>query len=177
MEDKPVVRGGRDGRGRFLPGNLCSLRHGRYAYLHGAGGGLRGTRTLSKRLAELRTSLVDSVGEMSTQKEILVDRVVSLEGLIRLTELYLRQAGIVRPDSFKRGLIHVQPSLERWYLGALNSQRLSLQALGLDKKPEPVPTFAEIVKRIDEAKAKAGAIDTGGGVEPSKNEDEEKAAT
>jgi hypothetical protein len=77
----------------------------------------------------VRAGLVEDLGpcesDLSTARIVLIDRSISLLGILRLIEEHARENGV-----FFNG--DLSPSLKNNYLAYCNSLRLSLEALGLD---------------------------------------------
>ena len=82
-------------------------------------------------LSFVREGLIRDLGpseeHLTTAQLVLIDRVVTKLGVIRLIEEYVKDRGI-----FAKGSL--TPSLKESYIAYDNSIRLSLQALGIDQK-------------------------------------------
>jgi len=122
----------RDRKGRFSLGNQAALKHGAWSLAGGRIPSVRGIRKLREELEGIRMRLEEITPGLNVKKQLLISQIVRTEGQIRLIEMYLRKAGIVRPDKWRRGILDLQPSLSNSYLSFLNSQRLAILALGLD---------------------------------------------
>ena len=68
------------------------------------------------------------------KKELLIEQIVRTEAQISLIEMYLKKAGLLRPDKWRKGIIDLQPALSQSYLAFMNSQRHAIMALGLDEE-------------------------------------------
>jgi len=122
----------RDRKGRFLLGNQAALKHGAWSLAKARIPSVRGVRKLNKELEGIRESLEKLTPQLNVKKQLLISQIVRTEGQIRLIEMYLRKAGILRPDKLRRGILDLQPSLANSYLAFLNVQRHAIMALGLD---------------------------------------------
>jgi len=134
---------------------------------------MRGRRALNRYLKSLEVDLIETIGEMNVKKELLIKQVVRAEGTMRLIELYLQKAGIMKPGELKHGRLDLQNCLSTSYIAFMNVQRQALLALGLEAKPKGEPTLAEIIREHDEAQVKrAQAEEPVGGVgDPALSED------
>lgn len=123
----------RDGQGRFLPGNQTAVKHGAWSLKSGKIPSVRGVRQLKRDLQQIREELEKITPGLDAKKSLLISQVVRTEAQIRLIEMYLKKAGILRPDKWRRGIVDLQPSLSNSYLAFLNTQRHAIMALGLDQ--------------------------------------------
>ena len=107
-----------------------SSRHGGYAFL------TRGTLPESldyvrRYLTAAREGLIQDLGptenDLTTAQIIMIDRVITKLGVIRCIEEHVRETSVMKGD-------RLSASLRESYLAYNNSIRLSLQALGLDKR-------------------------------------------
>ena len=71
--------------------------------------------------------LAESEADLSTAQIILIDRVVSMLGVTRCLEEFVREHSVMQGQN-------LSPSLKASYLSYNNSIRLNLQALGIEKK-------------------------------------------
>lgn len=117
--------------------------HGGYAYL--TSGAIPETRQYVKKyLTNVREGLIRDIGptekDLTTAQLILVDRIVSLLGIIRLIEEKAREDGVV----FKGQ--DLTPSLRQSYISYNNTMRLTLRELGIDKRVgDGVQTLEQII--------------------------------
>jgi len=139
------------------------IRHGAYSYL---------TRLtvpdhrayLRPYLSAIREGLIRDLGpdetDLTTAQRLLIDRIVGQAGVIRLIEEHCREQGI-----FQGRLL--QPVLAKNYGSFVNSLRLNLQALGIDKRAgEKILNPLELAATIDSQKAEI--------VDPGASEGQEK---
>ena len=141
-------------RGERGPGRPA--KHYGYAFL------TRGERVLPKRryflkryLVEVREGLVADLGgeeRMTTAQKVLVNSAISKVGILRLFEEHLREHGLMKNGE-------LDAVLTKAYCVFDNSLRLSLAALGIQKRPSepdrPVwDIVAEEVNEPDQDKAK-----------------------
>lgn len=99
-------------------------------------------------LTGCRQALVGDLGggeNLSAQKLILIDRLISLLGVIRGIEEY-HQENILNGDG------SLKAALGKNYLAYVAQARLILTALGLEKKTGEVLTPLELAAEIDKAK-------------------------
>jgi hypothetical protein len=95
---------------------------------------LDGRTKLSKWMKQLRTQLAQDLGpDLSTQQEILLDRVV---------------AKVVKCKLYEIGVLSGEPFGSRdHYLALANSLRLDLQLLGLDRKVKKTVDLEEYLQK------------------------------
>jgi hypothetical protein len=119
------------------------VRHGAYSYLtnltipdHRA--------YLRPYLTAVREGLIHDLGpteeDLTTAQKLIIDRIISQAGVIRLIEEYCREQGIFR------GSI-LQPVLAKNYGAFTNSLRLNLQALGMERREPAALDVLEYVAR------------------------------
>jgi len=124
-------------------------RHGGYTYL--TTGELPEYRQyIKKYLTDVREGMIKDIGpeekDLTTAQIILVDRLISLLGVIRLIEEKAKEDGVFRG----RDLI---PSLKASYIAYNNTVRLTLEKLGIDKRMgDRVLTPLEIATEFDKEK-------------------------
>lgn len=129
-------------------------RHGGFTYLT-RGAIPEHRQYIKKYLTAVREGMIRDIGptekDLTTAQLILVDRLVSLLGVIRLIEEKAKEDGIFRGRD-------LTPSLKQSYIAYNNTVRLTLEKLGIDKKiGDQVLTPLEIAAEFDrkkEAKAK-----------------------
>jgi len=136
---------------KFTRGGKIRESHGGYSYM---GKGLlpaNRKHVLSYLIASRQGIVEDHGGEdkMSASQIIILDRVVSKLGCIRLMEEHARENGV-----FSKG--EIQPCLKQHYLAFSNSLRRDLESLkdlnvGNSK---PQRTVLDIIKEFDDEKAK-----------------------
>jgi len=125
----------RDSKGQFQPGNRLAVKHGAYTLkATGKVPSVRGVPQLKKRLARIREDLKGATPTLNVKKELLIEQIVRTEAQISLIEMYLKKAGLLRPDKWRKGIIDLQPALSQSYLAFMNSQRHAIMALGLDEE-------------------------------------------
>ena len=154
----------RDGKGRFLPGNKNSMKHGAWLLkvkATGAVPSLRGAKFIRADLARIRGELEAAMGaRLTIQRQLLISQICRTEAQLRLIELYLHKSGIIRSDRAKEGIIDLQPCLSTSYISFLNTQRVAIVALGLEvEKVEAILTPYEVVERENVAGKTPGGRD------------------
>ena len=132
----------------FKRGGRRPKSHGAYSYL--VKGTLPENRTkILKYLMAVRQGLVQDLGptenDLTVAKLILVDRVVTKLGVLRLIEEFVLETTVLEGNE-------LVPCLRASYLAYCNSVRLDLQALGLEKKTEAILTPYEIAEREKNSK-------------------------
>jgi hypothetical protein len=135
-----------------LPKGRPKATHGGFSFLtHGR---LPEHRVeLRRYLSACRNGLIEDLGgDLSTQETILIDRCISLLGVIRCIEEYSKEQGV-----FNNGKL--QPALGKHYISYTNSLKQILSLLGIDRNEmgrEITPQDqAEIIRadlRTDESK-------------------------
>jgi len=115
---------------RFKRGGRRPRSHGGYSFL--TSGQLPVNRTnILRYLMAVREGLIRDLGpcesDLSTARIVIIDRSISLLGIIRCIEEHARENGV-----FLNG--ELAPSLQNNYLAYCNSLRLNLAVLGLDAK-------------------------------------------
>jgi hypothetical protein len=139
---------------------------------------VRGRRRIEKELTALRETLIGEAGEITVKKLLLIDQVIRLQSLILMTDFYLRKTGILDPHAFRSGIVMFQPAVEKTLISFMNTQRLTLAALGLGKeKQDEILSLGKYIEQKDGEKGKAGqgkvkAEQTGGGEGQDKGEGE-----
>ena len=121
MKTKPKSR-----RGRPI------VKHGGYSLLT-TGELPENRKYLRPYLSGIREALIRDLGpreeDLTAAQLILVDRVVTTLGILRLVEEFIREKGIfANPQGF------LNPALSKHYIAYSNSIRLNLQALGIARK-------------------------------------------
>lgn len=127
-----------------LPKGRPKATHGGFSFLtHGR---LPEHRVeLRRYLSACRNGLIEDLGgDLSTQETILIDRCISLLGVIRCIEEYSKEQGV-----FNNGKL--QPALGKHYISYTNSLKQILSLLGIESRAEnKVLTMAELSKVIEE---------------------------
>jgi len=127
-----------------LPKGRPKATHGGFSFLtHGK---LPEHRVeLRRYLSACRNGLIEDLGgDLSTQETILIDRCISLLGVIRCIEEYSKEQGV-----FNNGKL--QPALGKHYISYTNSLKQILSLLGIESRTEDkVLTMAELSKVIEE---------------------------
>jgi len=125
------------------------LAHGRPKVTHGGFSFLTHGRLpehrveLRRYLSACRNGLIEDLGgDLSTQETILVDRCISLLGVIRCIEEHAKEQGV-----FNNGKL--QPSLGKHYISYTNSLKQILVNLGLSKRDIDELSPLELAKKID----------------------------
>jgi len=120
---------------------------------------VRGYRKLQKHLEDIEAQLQDMQGgKVTAAKQILIKSTIEAYGVILLASVYCKDAGILRPDKKKNGVIELQPVLGKQFLAFMNTIRQNLIALGLDKKEaEKILTIEELAKKVE--KEEQGSVD------------------
>ncbi len=140
-------------------------KHGVYSWLDQGriNPSVRGHRKLQKYLEDMEAQLQDMQGgTMTAAKQILIKSTVEAFGVVLLASVYCKDAGILRPDKRKNGVIELQPVLGNQFLAFMNTIRQNLIALGLDKKEaEEVLDLDTYIKQRD-AEEKASQDDKEG---------------
>ncbi len=109
-----------------LPKGRPKATHGGFSFLtHGR---LPEHRVeLRRYLSACRNGLMEDLGgDLSTQETILIDRCISLLGVIRCIEEYSKEQGV-----FNNGKL--QPALGKHYISYTNSLKQILSLLGIDR--------------------------------------------
>lgn len=141
--------------GRFLPANTSRMTHGAASFLRtGRVPSIRGKRRIQKRLNELRAALIEATpGSEDPRKLVLIGQIVEAQGFVMIIGEYVKRAGVLRPDKFRRGLLELQPVLGS-VASFMGAQRAAILALGLDsKKGAEILTPYEIVEKEGRDKA------------------------
>lgn len=125
--------------------------HGGYAYL--TSGEVPETRQYVKKyLTNVREGIIRDIGpteqDLTTAQLVLVDRLISLIGVIRLIEEKAREDGIFKGQD-------LTPSLRQSYIAYNNTVRLNLRELGIDKRVgDGEQTLEQIIAESDGKKGK-----------------------
>lgn len=112
---------------------------------------------LGRYLSYVRDGLIQDLGgeekNLTTAQRVLIDRVVSKLGIIRLIEEYFDESPILNNGK----LAYI---LRENYLAYNNSVRLDLQALGIDKKktrePLDIKDYIELKVETEKPEGKEG---------------------
>ena len=105
--------------------------------------------SLQRYLSASRNGLIEDLGgeeNLSTQELILIDRCISLLGVLRCIEEFVREQGVFKGDE-------LQPSLGKHYISFTNSLKQILALLGLRKQDIDELSPLEYIKQYDEQKA------------------------
>lgn len=97
---------------------------------------VRRLRGIRRKLMQTEARIVDALGgpdDISPQKEALVAVAMKALSIAYLIELYCNRHGVIRPDDLERGVVDVQPALEK-SLRFYSEARQSLTAAGLERK-------------------------------------------
>lgn len=129
-----------------LPKGRPKATHGGFSFL--TTGRLPEHRvSLQRYLSACRNGLTEDLGgevNMSTQELILIDRCVSILGVLRCIEEFCKEKGVFKGDE-------LQPSLGKHYISYTNSLKQILSLLGIESRTEDkVLTIAELSKVIEE---------------------------
>ena len=131
-----------------LPRGGQRQTHGGYSFL--TTGQLPEHRVvLMRHLSSVRSTLVADLGgsedNLSAQQIILIDRCISLLGVIRCIEEDAKEKGVFKGDSLR-------PSLGKHYLSYTNSLKQILQLLGLERHSDKPLTPLEYIDEFDKRK-------------------------
>ena len=131
---------------KSLPKGRPKATHGGFSFL--TTGRLPEHRvSLQRYLSACRNGLTEDLGgevNMSTQELILIDRCVSILGVLRCIEEFCKEKGVFKGDE-------LQPSLGKHYISYTNSLKQILSLLGIESRAEDkVLTMAELSKVIEE---------------------------
>lgn len=124
--------------------------HGGYSFL--TTGRLPDQRVkLMRHLSAVRASLVHDLGgtedNLSAQQIILIDRSISLLGIIRCIEEDAKEKGVFQGDSLR-------PSLGKHYISYTNSLKQILQLLGLKRRSiDDGRSVQDVIKAFDQEQA------------------------
>jgi len=129
-----------------LPRGRPKATHGGFSFL--TTGRLPEHRvSLQRYLSACRNGLTEDLGgevNMSTQELILIDRCVSILGVLRCIEEFCKEKGVFKGDE-------LQPALGKHYISYTNSLKQILSLLGIESRAEDkVLTMAELSKVIEE---------------------------
>jgi len=107
---------------------------------------------ITRYLTGCRDTLLQDLGgeDLSAQKLILIDRLISLLAIIRGIEEF-HQENIMTDTG------ELRPALGKNYLSYVNSARLILCSLGLERRTEQVLTPLELAAEIDKAKERTAS--------------------
>jgi len=126
------------------------MTHGGYSFL--ASGRLPEHKVILIRyLTAVRASLVADLGgtedNLSAQQIILIDRCISLLGVIRCIEEDAKEKGVFKDDSLR-------PSLGKHYISYTNSLKQILQLLGLKRRTlDDGRSVQDVIKAFDQEQA------------------------
>jgi len=146
MADKSIKNGGKKKTGR-------PPRTGAYSIMVRRGDLPERRRYLRSFIEEARAGLVADLGpteeDLTMAQRLLIARAISLLCVIRCIEEEASETGV-----FKGG--QIDPVLKEVYITYVNSFRLALQALGIDKRKaeEPLSVREYIVRATAEEGAK-----------------------
>ena len=104
---------------------------------------------LLRHLSGVRAGLIEDLGgeqALSTGELVLIDRSISLLGVLRCIEEFVREQGVFKGDE-------LQPSLGKHYISFTNSLKQILALLGLKKQSIDELSPLEYIKQYDEEKA------------------------
>ena len=104
---------------------------------------------LLRHLSGVRAGLIEDLGgeqALSTGELVLIDRCISLLGVLRCIEEFVREQGVFKGDE-------LQPSLGKHYISFTNSLKQILALLGLRKQDIDELSPLEYIKQYDERKA------------------------
>jgi len=128
-----------DGRLPARKGLNGNLKHGLWTVFNQAK--LDGRTKLSKWTNHLRAQLVKDLGsDLSTQQEILLDRVCA-----KVVRCRLYEQGVLSGETF---------GSKDHYLALTNSLRLDLQALGLQRKTNKILDLTDYLRGKEQKKEK-----------------------
>jgi len=97
---------------------------------------VRQLRKIRRQIMQTEARIVDALGgadDISPQKEALISVAMKALSIAFLIELYINRHGAIRPDDLARGVVDVQPALEK-SLRFYSEARQSLAAAGLERK-------------------------------------------
>jgi len=125
-------------------------RHGGYTFLIKGGELPENRRYLRHYLSEIRAGLAEDLGgesELTTAQRILLDRIISYLGIIRLIEEHARDHGVIdsrgRPTS----------GLTGHYLTFNRQVREMLSLLGIERRElVKEPTLIDVIREHDRGK-------------------------
>jgi hypothetical protein len=104
---------------------------------------------ITRYLTGCRQALVEDLGgeeNLSAQRLILIDRLISLLGVIRGIEEFCHE-DIMNSDG------SLKPALGKSYLAYVNSARQILCVLGLERASDQLPSIRDIIAEFDAGKA------------------------
>ena len=112
-------------------------------------------RYIEQYLTAVRQGIIQDIGpeekDLTIAQLILIDRLVSLLGVIRLIEEKAREEGIFRGKE-------LTPSLKQSYISYNNTVRLTLEKLGINKRQsDKALDVQSYIKEFDEKEAKQKA--------------------
>ncbi len=124
-------------------------RHGGYVYLT-TGEVPEHRQYIKKYLTNIREGMIKDIGptetDLTTAQVILIDRLISLLGVIRLIEEKAKEDGVFSGRN-------LAASLRTSYIAYNNTVRLTLEKLGIDKRMgDRVLTPLEIAEEFDRKK-------------------------
>jgi len=95
-------------------------KHGVYSWLDQKriNPSIRGHRKIQAYLEDLESQLVAMQGgpdQLTAAKQILIKSTIEAYGVVLLASVYCKDAGILRPDKKKEGVIELQPVLGKQF--------------------------------------------------------------
>jgi hypothetical protein len=140
--------------------------HGGYAFL--TSGKLPEQRAhLIRYLSNVRAGLIHDLGgseeNLSTQQIILIDRIISILGVVRCIEEHAKEYGVMERGG------KLSPSLGQHYISFNNTLRLTLQLLGIDRAEPKVLSPIEIIEGERKSSAATGHQGSKGKGRPKSN--------
>jgi len=110
-------------------------------------------KKIRQYVEEMEGQVIDALGGpdlVTPQKEILIKVAMRALQVALLLELYINKEGAVRKDLLDKGIVEIQPALEKT-VTFYNSCRLNLMAVGLDAvKADEVLTLAKYTALEDQ---------------------------
>ena len=119
----------------------------------------RRVRALLRYIEETEARVIDALGGpdvITPQKEIIVKAAMRALQVALIVELYINQEGPIRKDLLERGVVDLQPALEK-IVSFYNAARLNLVAVGLGAhKADEILTFDKYVIKASAEKKTEG---------------------
>jgi hypothetical protein len=149
-------------------GQRGAIKHGGYALM--TGGPVPKERAyVGKYLTAVREGFCQDLGgeaQMSTSEVVMLDRLVTALGIVRLIEEYVKERGVIdKPQGF------LNPALSKGYVSYCNQVRLATQMLEAavkerakarrDEGPTEMEIYAEFMKDAPAQVEKARDADKG----------------
>lgn len=137
------------GRYKKIGKSGSRYRHGGYVYLT-TGEVPEHRQYIKKYLTAIREGLIRDIGpgekDLTTAQLILIDRLISFLGIIRLIEEKAKEEGVFKGSD-------LTPSLKQSYISYNNTVRLTLEKLGIDKRQsDETLDVQDYIKAFDEKK-------------------------